>query len=98
MFKYGNPIVLEGSGRIKTDPLNERRIEEVLSRFEGYARTQGLLDKFSYSITREQSSRSLLAFPAAGFAVRLSVASSACSPPTPLCIPTRGTSANSSPC
>jgi len=26
MFKYGNPIILEGSGRIKTDPLNESRI------------------------------------------------------------------------
>lgn len=98
MFKYGNPIVLEGSGRIKTDPLNERRIEEVLSRFEGHALKQGLLGKFSYSITREQSSRSLVAFPAAGFAVGLSIASSACSLPTPSSTPTRDTSASSSPC
>ena len=98
MFKYGNPIVLEGSGRIKTDPLNERRIEEILSRFEGHARTQGILDKFSYSITREQSSRSLVAFPAAGFAVCLSIVSSECLLRTHLCIPTRVTSANFSPC
>jgi len=26
MFKHGNPIILEGAGRIKTDPLNEKRI------------------------------------------------------------------------
>ena len=26
MFPQGNPIILEGAGRIKTDPINEQRI------------------------------------------------------------------------
>lgn len=69
MFKFGNPIVLDGSGRIKTDSINEQRIELVLSRFDEWAKTNGKADNFSYAITKEQSNRSLVAFPAAGFAV-----------------------------
>ena len=69
MFKYGNPIILEGSGRIKTDPLNEKRIEQVLSRFEEWARNNGSLKQFQYAISETQQKRSLVAFPAAGFAV-----------------------------
>lgn len=72
MFKYGNPIILEGSGRIKTDPLNESRIEQVLGRFEEWARANGQVDKLSYAVTKEQVGKSLIAFPAAGFAVVLS--------------------------
>ena len=69
MFKYGNPILLEGSGRIKTDSLNEQRIETVLSRFEEWVSSRGQMDRFSYSINSGQLQRSLVAFPAAGFAV-----------------------------
>ncbi len=50
MFKYGNPVLLEGSGRIKTDPLNEKRIEMVLSRFEQWTEQKGGKDKFTYSV------------------------------------------------
>ena len=69
MFKYGNPIILDGAGRIKTDALNEERIELVLSRFEEWARSKGQLEKFKYSISKSENERSLIAFPAAGFAV-----------------------------
>lgn len=69
MFKYGNPIILEGSGRIKTDPVNEKRIELVLSRFEEWAKKNSQLEKFSYAINKTEGNRSLIAFPAAGFAV-----------------------------
>lgn len=34
MFWYGHPLVNQGAGRIKTDNLNEQRIELVLNRFE----------------------------------------------------------------
>jgi len=34
MFWYGNPLVNQGAGRIKTDSVNEQRIELVLNRFE----------------------------------------------------------------
>ena len=52
MFKFGNPIVLDGSGRIKTDSINEQRIELVLNRFDEWARSNGKADKFSYAITK----------------------------------------------
>jgi hypothetical protein len=52
MFPYGNPIILEGSGRIKTDCLNERRIELVLSRFEEWARTKNESDKLTYAVNK----------------------------------------------
>jgi hypothetical protein len=38
MFSYGNPIILEKAGRIKTDSLNEERIDTVISRFEEWAK------------------------------------------------------------
>jgi hypothetical protein len=69
MFKYGNPIILEGSGRIKTDPLNEKRIETVLARFEEWVASHGGSDKLKYAVSKAQEERSLVAFPAAGFAV-----------------------------
>lgn len=69
MFKYGNPIINEASGRIKTDPINEKRIETVLSRYEEWAGARGQMDKFKYSINLSQEQRSLVAFPAAGLAV-----------------------------
>lgn len=69
MFRYGNPIIKDGSGRIKTDPLNEQRIEAVLSRFEEWASAKGQMEKFTYAINATEASRSLIAFPAAGFAV-----------------------------
>jgi hypothetical protein len=50
MFKYGNPLILEGAGRIKTDSVNEQRIEQVLSRFEEWTRTHGGSDRFTYTI------------------------------------------------
>ena len=54
MFKYGNPIINEGSGRIKTDALNEKRIETVLSRFEEWTSAHGQMDRFKYSINATQ--------------------------------------------
>lgn len=96
MFKFGNPIVLDGSGRIKTDSINEQRIELVLSRFDEWAKTNGKADKFSYAITKEQSNRSLVAFPAAGFAVTDDWHSSECWPHSCSSIRTRSTLAKSS--
>lgn len=69
MFKYGNPIILEGSGRIKTDAVNEKRIETALARFEEWTAVQGKTNKFQYSVSLTQEQRSLVAFPAAGLAV-----------------------------
>lgn len=69
MFPYGNPIILEGSGRIKTDSLNEKRINLVLTRFEEWARAHSALDKFTYIINKEQCTKSLFAFPITGFIV-----------------------------
>ena len=69
MFKYGNPIILEGSGRIKTDAVNEQNIERVLGRFEEWTSGRGQSDRFSYAVNAVQEQRSLVAFPAAGFAV-----------------------------
>jgi hypothetical protein len=69
MFPHGNPIILEGSGRIKTDPLNQKRIDLVLTRFEEWARTHGKQDNLSYVINKDQYNKSLVAFPAAGLAV-----------------------------
>lgn len=54
MFPYGNPIILEGSGRIKTDPLNEERIKLVLDRFQEWAAVRGQTKKFNYSVTKDQ--------------------------------------------
>ena len=69
MFKYGNPLILENSGRVRTDALNEKRIELALSRFEEWARSHSQVDKFTYAISKTEENRSLIAFPAAGFAV-----------------------------
>ena len=55
MFKYGNPIILEGSGRIKTDPVNEKRIETVLSRFEEWTRKHDASNKFTFSINATEN-------------------------------------------
>lgn len=38
MFWYGNPLLTQGAGRIKTDSVNEERIEAVLGRFEKWAK------------------------------------------------------------
>lgn len=69
MFRYGNPIINEGAGRIKTDSVNEKRIEMVLSRFEEWTATHGGSDQFKYAVNLSQQQRSLVAFPAAGLAV-----------------------------
>lgn len=41
----------------------------MLARFEEWAAKNGQLDQFKYAITKAESDRSLIAFPAAGFAV-----------------------------
>lgn len=43
----------------------------VLNRFDEWASTNGVKDKFKYSVNSTQYQRSLIAFPAAGFAVLL---------------------------
>ena len=52
MFWYGHPLVAQGAGRIKTDRINEERIETVLNRFEDWANQRGILKNFKYSITK----------------------------------------------
>ena len=98
MFKYGNPLILEGSGRIKTDPLNEKRIEQVLSRFEEWAHNKGGLKHFEYAINAAEQKRSLVAFPAAGFAVLCDRRSSEPFLRWPSCTLTRNTSVSASRC
>ena len=98
MFKYGNPIIKEGSGRIKTDPLNEQRIETVLSRFEEWTKAKGQLDRFTYSINAAEVGRSLVAFPVAGFAVLHVECSLESFPHMPLCTLTHNISENVSLC
>ena len=69
MFRYGNPIINEGAGRIKTDPVNEKRIEMVLSRYEEWSANHGGTDHFKYAVNLTQQQRSMIAFPTAGLAV-----------------------------
>lgn len=33
MFQYTHPLVNEGAGRIKSDPVNEARINQVLNNY-----------------------------------------------------------------
>lgn len=33
MFAYSHPLISQGDGRVKTDPVNESRIQLVLDRF-----------------------------------------------------------------
>ena len=94
MFKYGNPIIKEGAGRIKTDALNEQRIETVLSRFEEWAKAKGQIDRFTYTINATEANRSLLAFPAAGLAVLPFTCSSESFLRMPLCTLTLNISEN----
>ena len=96
MYQYGNPIILEGAGRIKTDPINEQRLQLVLARFEEWAQANGKSDSLKYIINKDQATRSLFAFPAAGFAVTVGLRSSESSPPSPSCTPTPSTSASAS--
>ena len=70
MFWYGHPLVNQGAGRIKTDSLNEQRIETALNRFEEWANERGILKSFKYGITKEQMEKSRIVFPLAGFAVK----------------------------
>jgi hypothetical protein len=69
MFRHGNPIINEGAGRIKTDSINEKRIETVLERFDEWVTQHGGKDKFKYAVNSAQLQRSMIAFPAAGLAV-----------------------------
>ena len=69
MFWYGHPLINQGAGRIKTDRINEDRIETVLNRFEEWANPRGILKNFRYSVTKEQVQKSQVAFPLAGLAV-----------------------------
>ena len=78
MFPQGNPIIIEGAGRIKTDPVNEQRIQLVLDRFEEWAGSRDKLGDFKYLVDEGQRNRSLVAFPLAGFAVFPSRVSSVC--------------------
>lgn len=96
MFAYGNPIILEGSGRIKTDPVNEQRVEAVLKRFQEWAAAHGQIKKLSYAVSEEQKKRSLIAFPVAGLAVLIIATSWASFHRLPLCTPTLSTSASAS--
>jgi hypothetical protein len=52
MFWYGHPLVNLGAGRIKTDSINEQRIETVLNRFEEWANERGVLKNFRYSVSK----------------------------------------------
>lgn len=69
MFWYGHPLVNQGAGRIKTDSINEQKIELVLNRFEEWASERGILKGFKYSVTKEQVEKSKVVFPLAGLAV-----------------------------
>ena len=69
MFWYGHPLIDEGAGRIKTDPLNEQRIETVLNRYEEWSKKNNNFDNLKYTIDSSQLRKSAIVFPLAGFAV-----------------------------
>ena len=95
MFWYGHPLVNQGAGRIKTDSLNEQRIETALNRFEEWANERGILKSFKYGLNKEQMEKSRIVFPLAGFAVKnLTKWSSAFWHHGHSCTPTQNTSAN----
>jgi hypothetical protein len=52
MFPYGNPIILQNSGRVKTDSLNESRIEIVLDRFEEWSKAKKNPNDFTFIINK----------------------------------------------
>lgn len=75
MFAFSHPLIAQGAGRIKTDPVNEQRIQLVLDRYEEWAHKN--VDKLGpdhlqYGINKEQVEKSLYIFPAAGAAVSIS--------------------------
>lgn len=72
MFAYSHPLIAQGAGRVKTDPVNEKRIQLVLDRYEEWANQNA--DKLGpnhlqYGINKEQVEKSRYIFPAAGAAV-----------------------------
>lgn len=69
MVNCGNLIMLEVSGRIRTDTLNEQCTETALARFEESTAVQGKTNQFQYSMSLRQEQRSLMTFPATGLAV-----------------------------
>ena len=68
---YTHPLLTQGAGRIKTDPLNEERINSVLNRYEEWAKKNNLNGNLKYNVNESQMNRSKFLFPLAGFAVIL---------------------------
>ena len=68
-FPFPHPVVNEGAGRVKSDCLNDQRIETILDRFYEVAREQGR--KLNLIITKEQVDKSRILFPLTGLAVAL---------------------------
>lgn len=66
-FPFPHPVVNEGAGRIKSDCLNDQRIETILDRFYEVATEQGR--KLNFFITKEQVDKSRVLFPLTGLAV-----------------------------
>lgn len=51
MFSYPHPLNNEGAGRVKTDPVNEERIQKVLNRYSEWLMiTKGVA--LDYPITK----------------------------------------------
>lgn len=68
-FPFPHPVVNEGAGRVKSDCLNDQRIETILDRFYEVAKEQGR--KLNLLITKEQVDKSRILFPLTGLAVAL---------------------------
>ena len=69
MFSYTHPLLTQGAGRIKTDPVNEQRIQTVLQRYEEWASKNSPANTLTYNVDRNQLTKSMILFPLAGTAV-----------------------------
>lgn len=69
MFAYLHPLINEGAGRQKSDPLNQQRIELVLDRYEEWSiKKWGKLPS-ELPMTKKQVERGKIVFPLTGTAV-----------------------------
>jgi alpha-L-arabinofuranosidase len=71
MFAYNHPLITEGAGRIKTDALNDERINIVIDRFEEWAKKNEKAELLQYNVDANQLAKSKYMFPLAGAAVLL---------------------------
>lgn len=68
-YRFGSPFVNEGSGRIKTDPENEERIERILTNY--LSTNPQVHEKFEWIVNKKQRDMARFGLPLFGFIVTM---------------------------